>query len=67
MAEKDPIAVVLDFMERINSGNVDISLRGDDARSCFVDALGAKFVSRETMRTAWTLLLQNNSGLQSFA
>jgi len=54
MAEKEPVAVVLDFMERINSGNVDSICAALTTDHIFVDALGAKFVSRETMRTAWT-------------
>jgi len=53
MAEKEPVAVVLNFMERINSGNVDAIFAALTPDHIFVDALNAKFVSRETMCTAW--------------
>ena len=55
MAESDAIAVVLDFMERINSGDVEriCALMTED--HVFVDALGAKFNGRETMRTGWRM------------
>lgn len=52
MADKEPVSVTLDFMERINSGNVDAICAAITADHIFVDALNAKFVSRETMRTA---------------
>lgn len=55
MADADPVAVVLDFMERINSGNVEriCALMTDD--HVFVDALGAKMNGRETMRKGWQM------------
>jgi len=55
MAESDAIAVVLDFMERINSGDVEriCALMSED--HVFVDALGAKFDGRETMRVGWRM------------
>jgi ketosteroid isomerase-like protein len=53
MPDKEPVAGVLDFMERINSGNVDAICAAMTTDHIFVDALNAKFVSRETMRTAW--------------
>jgi ketosteroid isomerase-like protein len=55
MAESDAIAVVLEFMERINSGDVEriCALMSED--HVFVDALGAKFDGRETMRVGWRM------------
>ena len=55
MADADPVAVVLDFMERINSGEVEriCALMTDD--HVFVDALGAKMNGRETMRKGWRM------------
>jgi len=53
MEEKDPIEVVLDFIERINSGNVDSIAAAMTEDHLFVDALGAKLSGRETMRSGW--------------
>lgn len=55
MAEADSIAVVLDFMERINSGDVEkiCALMTED--HVFVDALGTKMNGRETMRNGWRM------------
>jgi ketosteroid isomerase-like protein len=55
MAESGAIAVVLEFMERINSGDVEriCALMSED--HVFVDALGAKFDGRETMRVGWRM------------
>jgi ketosteroid isomerase-like protein len=53
MPEKEPVAVVLDFMERINSGDVDAICAAMTPDHVFVDALGARIVSREAMRTGW--------------
>jgi ketosteroid isomerase-like protein len=58
MVEKEPIAVVLDFMERVNSGDVDSICAAMTSDHVFVDALGARFVSRETMRTGWRMYHQ---------
>ena len=58
MVEKEPVAVVLDFMERVNSGNVDSICAAMTPDHVFVDALGARFVSRETMRTGWRMYHQ---------
>jgi ketosteroid isomerase-like protein len=55
MAEKKPVAVVLDFIERINSGNVDSICAALTENHVFVDALGARIVSREAMRTGWRM------------
>lgn len=54
MAEKDPIEVVLDFMERINTGSVDSIAAAMTEDHVFVDALGMKMTGRETMRGAWS-------------
>ena len=52
MAEKEPVAVVLDFMERINSGNVDSICAALTADHIFVDALGAKLTARPSPKFA---------------
>ncbi len=53
MPDKEPVAVVLDFIERINTGNVDAICAAMTEDHVFVDALGARFQGRETMRTGW--------------
>jgi ketosteroid isomerase-like protein len=58
MAEKDPVEVVLDFIERINSGNVDAIAAAMTEDHLFVDALGARFSGREMMRTGWRMYHQ---------
>jgi ketosteroid isomerase-like protein len=58
MAEKEPMAVVLDFMERINSGNVDSICAAMTEDHVFVDPLGAKIEGRETLREGWKMYHQ---------
>jgi ketosteroid isomerase-like protein len=53
MADTTPVAVVLDFIERINSGNVDSICAAMSPDHVFVDALGTRFEGRETMREGW--------------
>lgn len=53
MANQEPAAVVLDFMERINSGSVDALCAAMTEDHVFVDGLGARFAGREAMRTGW--------------
>jgi uncharacterized protein (TIGR02246 family) len=54
MRNDEPIAVVLAFLDAINSGDVDklCALMTED--HLFVDALGNKVQGREAMRKAWT-------------
>lgn len=54
MRQEEPIAVVLAFLDAINSGDVDklCALMSED--HLFVDALGNKVQGRESMRKAWT-------------
>lgn len=58
MADQDPVAVVLDFMERVNSGDVDKICEAMTEDHVFVDALGARYESRETMREGWRVYHQ---------
>jgi ketosteroid isomerase-like protein len=53
MKKEGPIAVVLGFLDAINSGDVDklCALMSED--HLFVDALGNKVQGREAMRKAW--------------
>ncbi len=54
MRNDEPIAVVLAFLDAINSRNVDrlCALMSED--HVFLDALGNKVQGRESMRKAWT-------------
>jgi ketosteroid isomerase-like protein len=54
MMERDAVAVVLDFMNRVNSGNVDAICAAMTEDHVFRDALGTKIEGRETMRAGWT-------------
>lgn len=54
MRNDEPIAVVLAFLEAINSRNVDrLCVLMSEDHVC-VDALGNKVQGRESMRKAWT-------------
>lgn len=54
MAAAEPIDVAMEFIKRINAGNVDVlcALMTDD--HVFQDALGERYMGRETMRRGWT-------------
>ena len=54
MSSKEPVEVVLAFMERINAADVEgiCALMTED--HVFVDALGTRIQGREKMRVAWT-------------
>lgn len=54
MAAKEPVDVVLAFIERINAADVDglYALMTED--HVFIDALGTRIQGRENMRKAWT-------------
>jgi uncharacterized protein (TIGR02246 family) len=54
MKKEEPIAVVLAFLDAINSGDVEklSALMSED--HLFVDALGNQVRGREAMRKAWT-------------
>ncbi len=54
MRNDEPIAVVLAFLDAINSRNVDrlCALMSED--HVFLDALGNKVQGRESMRKTWT-------------
>jgi uncharacterized protein (TIGR02246 family) len=53
MADRDAMAVVLEFVEKINSGDVEkvAALMSED--HVFVDGLGNRVVGREKMRAGW--------------
>jgi len=54
MPTPDPIAIVLAFEQKINTGDVDgiVALMAPDG--VFLDSLGAKITGRANLRQAWT-------------
>ena len=53
MAEKEAIAVVLEFMERINAGDAEAICALMTEDHVFVDSLGTRVEGREKMRGGW--------------
>ena len=53
MLTTEPMTVVMEFIRRINSGDVDrlCEIMADD--HVFQDALGKRFVGKETLRQGW--------------
>ena len=58
MSGKEPIAVVLAFLEAINSGDADKVCVLISEDHLFVDALGNEMRGRESMRKAWKVYFQ---------
>jgi ketosteroid isomerase-like protein len=55
MEAKEPVAVVLEFMDRINGTDVDGLCRLMTEDHVFVDGLGHRFTGREKMRAGWKM------------
>ncbi len=53
MSNKEPVDVVLAFMDRINTADVKDLCRLMTEDHAFLDALGNRMQGRETMRKAW--------------
>jgi ketosteroid isomerase-like protein len=67
MGNAQPLEVAMDFIKRINAGDVkalcDLMTEGH----IFQDALGKRFIGRETMRQGWTAYLKTVSDYQVHA
>jgi ketosteroid isomerase-like protein len=50
---REPLEVAMDFIKRINSGNVDAICDLMTDGHIFQDALGERFMGREKMRQGW--------------
>ena len=50
---REPLEVAMDFIKRINAGNVDAICELMTAEHIFQDALGERFIGREKMRQGW--------------
>jgi ketosteroid isomerase-like protein len=55
MANPQPLEVTMEFIKRINAGNVNALCDLMTEGHIFQDALGKRFIGRETMRQGWTL------------
>jgi len=54
MAESlEPLEVAMEFIKRINAGDVDALCELMTEKHIFQDALGKRFMGRETMRQGW--------------
>lgn len=56
--------VVVEFIKRINAGNVDAICELLTADHVFQDALGKRFVGRETLRAGWTTYFETIADYQ---
>jgi ketosteroid isomerase-like protein len=51
---REPLEVAMEFIKRINSGNVDAICELMTTGHIFQDALGKRFIGREKMREGWS-------------
>lgn len=61
MGGEQPLEVVVEFIKRINAGNVDRLCELMTEDHVFQDALGKRFVGRETLRGGWKAYYQQIS------
>ena len=54
MNTAEPLEVAMDFIKRINAGNVNVLCDLMTEGHVFQDALGKRFLGRDTMRQGWT-------------
>jgi ketosteroid isomerase-like protein len=55
MGNPQPLEVAMDFIKRINSGDVNALCGLMTEGHIFQDALGKRIIGRETMRQGWTM------------
>lgn len=55
MGTAQPLEVVVEFIKRINAGNVDLLCELMTEDHLFQDALGKRFVGREMLRQGWKM------------
>jgi ketosteroid isomerase-like protein len=53
-ASRQPLDVAMEFIKRVNSGDVNALCELMTPGHIFQDALGKRFIGRETMREGWT-------------
>src|SRR5438552_3931123 len=59
----EPIEVAMDFIKRINAGNVDALCELMTEKHVFHDAVGKRFVGRETLRQRWKAYFTTHEAL----
>lgn len=64
---KQPIEVAMDFIQRINSGDVDSICELMTSDHIFQDALGKRFIGQDKMRDGWRHYLNSVAGYQIHA
>ena len=57
MPQKEPVQVVIEFMDRINAADVDGLCARMTEDHVFIDGLGNRFAGRENMRAGWKMYL----------
>jgi ketosteroid isomerase-like protein len=67
MGIAEPLEVVMEFIKRINSGDVNALSELMTEDHIFQDALGKRFLGRETMRQGWTAYFKTVTGYQVHA
>jgi ketosteroid isomerase-like protein len=67
MGNPQPLEVAMDFIKRINAGDVNALCELMTEGHIFQDALGKRFIGRETMRQGWTMYFKMVSDYQVHA
>jgi ketosteroid isomerase-like protein len=67
MRNAQPLEVAMDFIKRINAGDVGALCDLITEGHIFQDALGKRFIGRETMRQGWTMYFKTVSNYQVHA
>jgi ketosteroid isomerase-like protein len=64
---REPLDVAMDFIKRINAGDVDAICELMTAEHIFQDALGERFIGREKMREGWSAYFKTVANYQIHA
>jgi ketosteroid isomerase-like protein len=67
MGNAQPLEVAMDFIKRINAGDVGALCDLVTEGHIFQDALGKRFIGRETMRQGWAMYFKTVSNYQVHA
>jgi ketosteroid isomerase-like protein len=67
MGNAQPLEVAMDFIKRINAGDVGALCDLITEGHIFQDALGKRFIGRETMRQGWAMYFKTVSNYQVHA
>ena len=67
MGNPQPLEVAMDFIKRINAGDVNLLCELMTEGHIFQDALGKRLIGRESMRQGWTLYFKMVSDYQIHA